>query len=169
MVVFAPVLYTITSLICNIVYNDTSRLPLIMEYPYIPTEGWPYFHIMFLFEVLIMWFGINCVLGIELLTFFFVQYVCCRIDILANMIGIWNGNINRSNDDLANRKNSILLEEIVRYHSSIKRSMAKIRSIFSPMLMITLLTNSMVICMCLIIIFVVNVLLKKKRLKLLNF
>lgn len=153
-VLILPVLYVVTSLFAN----ETPKLPVFMEIPYLPMDGWPFFHTMCFMQISAMWVGANLAVGIEVLTFFYIQYVCCRIEILTQMIEHWNDNIKCSRSDLDVRNNNMLLQEIVRYHSSIKRNMDAIRSIFSPMLMATLLSNSIVICMCLVIIFVVNVL-----------
>lgn len=147
-----PVLYTVSSLFGN----ETRELPLFTKIPYLQTNGWPFFHIQYFVQIAIMWTGCNLAAGIELLTLFYIQYVCCRIDILTQMIDHWNSSIKCIRNDLDVRRNNALLQEIVRYHTSIKRNMNGIRSIFSPILMATLLSNSMVICMCMIIIFVVK-------------
>ncbi|XP_037027315.1 odorant receptor 82a-like [Bradysia coprophila] len=143
-----PILYTITSL----VGNDEPRHPIFMEFPFFPSKGWPFYHIIYLMQIIIMGVGCNLALGVEFLTFFFIQYVCCRIEILAHMVEHWNGKLEENH--CTAKRNNLLLEEIVRYHSSVKRNMAAIKRIFSPGLMATLLTNSMVICMCLFIISV---------------
>lgn len=136
---------------------EEAKLPLLMEFPFVPTEGWPFFHILYFAQMAAMWPGVNLVGAYELLPFFFIFYVCCRIEILCHMMDRWNSNIKCSRNDIDARRNRMLLAEIVRYHSSIKRNMESIRSIFSPMLTATLLTNSIVVCMCLTIIFVVKV------------
>lgn len=151
MVIILPVLYTVSSLFGN----EGPEIPLYTEFPYLPDKGWPFFHIIYFGQIFLMWCGCNLAVGIELLSFFYIHYVCCRIEILSHMIDHWNVNIKCRQGDVS--KNNILLEEIVQYHSSVKRNMDGIRRIFSPILMATLLTNSVVICMCLITIFVVNI------------
>lgn len=143
-----PTLYTIASL----VGNDEPKHPIIMVIPFLPSEGWPFFHIVYLIQIAIMLVGCTLELAVEFLPFFFIQFVCCQIEILAQKIEQWNVNLKHNHRKDEARKNTLLLEEIVQYHSSIKRNMAVVKRIFSPMLMVTLLTYSMVLCMCLFII-----------------
>lgn len=149
-------LYIITSLFGS----ETAQLPFLMTIPFLPFHGWPYFHLNYFVQTLSIWTGGHLAIAIELFTFFCIYYVCCRIEILTYMVHRWNDNIKYTIGD-DDRKNDILLEEIVEYHSSIKRNTGAIRSIFSPIIMAVLVSNSMVICTCLIIIFEVKHLLIK--------
>lgn len=142
-VFLVPIVYTVSSL---------PRHPILMEIPFLRSEGWPFYYIVLVIHIAIMWMGCNLVLGTEFLPFFFIQYVNCRIEILAHMIKHWNDNLKHNHHKIEARKNDLSLKQIVQYHSSIKQNMADINQIFSPMLMVTLMTNSLVICMCLFII-----------------
>lgn len=156
----AVFLTILTSLYAMSTLYGEARLPILMEIPYLPADGWPFFHINYGIELVLMWLGSNIAAGTELFTFFFIHFVRCRIEILVRMVEQWNNNINYNRHrDINVRQNGLLLEEIVRYHSSVKQNMAAIQRIFSPMLMATLLSSTIVICMCLIII-TINPLLK---------
>lgn len=124
-----------------------------MKIPYFPSEGWPNYHIAYVYQIVIMWMGCNLIVGVELFTFFYIQFICCRIEILTQMIKQWNNKIKCSNQsDLQARKNNLLFGDIVEYHSSIKQNRNEIQRIFSPILMTTLLSTMIVLCLSLFII-----------------
>lgn len=147
-----PIIYTITSLLAA----EGPRLPLLMKIPFFPDNGLPFFHINYTIQILIMIVGCNLVAGYELLTFFYIQVISCRMEILARMIEQWNDKIRQNHLPSDVRENNLLLEEIVRYHSSIKRDMVAFKEFFSPTIMVTLLSSSLVICACLVIISMVR-------------
>lgn len=143
-----PILYTIAS----IVGSDEPRHPIIMVIPFLPSKGWPFFHIVYFIQLSIMAVGVNLATAVEFLPFFFIQFVCCQIEMLAEKVEYWNEGLKQNHHKEQARRNDLLLEEIVRYHSTIKQNMTVIKILFSPMLMVTMFTCSMVICMCLLII-----------------
>lgn len=98
-------------------------------------------------------------LGIDLLACYHIYYTCNRIEVLTKMLSYWNDQIRKESNgkgartSIANRK---IFVSIIEHHAMVKETMSQLENIFSPIILAVLVSNSFVICLCLMKLIAVD-------------